>query len=458
MAEYPELWFWYPDLGGGDMPDRLSVSLFDTGKRIALSRAGSEVSLRGKSVQFLLALLATESPRYVFRDELHRLSAWRTMSAASVGKQAARIVDSLNRGLGPIIEWELKTQAWRLKERELGHLPQSVKDEARQLLSHSNWSGILRFADVPAASMASWMKACGSALVEMTLGQAENGYRKLRLANEISDHEGIGAISDVLATRIGQALPRPHLPVPGLSSSSAFLEAAEARRVAAYARTAPSDEWPDQFDLLYRKLLRMIDLGDTSSQAILFNSLAILARRLGRIGEAIDCIREAAALALFSGDIVLIQNVSFNFGNILSDAARSDPECCSRDTYLGLIELDMEIRRRLQIGKDSAQAELLYAFLTLEKGELASVERGLAEAKEIISVSQQPYDIALFQRIKGLLLCDSNPAGSSQHAEGIAALEQAEALYESVGNKVAAAEVARDLLPRRSFADANAGP
>lgn len=431
------------------MPDKFSVILFGKGRRLVLRRGTAEVPLRGKAIQLILALVTTDFPRYLSRDELYRLSSWKGMSASSVGKQVARIVDAINKRLGPVVEWELKTQAWRFHKECSEQIDQAIKAEALSLLAQESWSSILRFASVPATSMAGWMQICGSALVEMTLGKAEEGYRKLRLAVEISDHEGIGAISDVLATRVGQALPRPHLPVPGSFAASAFFEAAEARRLAAYARTSPSEEWPFQYDLLHRKLLRMIEAGDTSSQAILFNSLAILARRLGRMDEAVDCIREAAALALFSGDIVLIQNVSFNFGNILAGLARVEPKICSSDVYLGLINLDIEIRQRLQIGKDSAQAELLYAFLSLEGGNYDGVEQGLSQAEEIIAVSQQPYDIALFQRIRGLLLCEKNPPASSLYKEGLAALERSIELYSSFNNKVAADEVSRDLASRR---------
>lgn len=431
------------------MPEKLSVNIFGRGKRVILSHGKAELSLRGKAVQFILALVTTDFPRHLTRDGLHRLSRWQGMSAVSVGKQAARIVDLINCQLGPVVEWELKTQAWRLRKELSIKIDQAIKTEAKSLLAQESWSSILRFASVPVASMADWMQMCGGALVELTLGRADEGYRKLRVAVEIADHEEVRAISDVLATRVGQALPRPHLPVPGSFTASTFLEVAEARRLAAYARNSPSEEWSLHYDVLHRKLLRMIEVGDTSSQAILFNSLAILARRLGRMDEAVDSIREAAALSLFSGDIVLIQNVSFNFGNILAAMARIDPSYCSSESYLGLINLDIEIRRRLQIGKDSAQAELLYAFLSLERGNHDQVERSLHQADEIISISKQPLDIALFQRIRGLLLCEKYPPSSSLYKDGLAALERAIELYSSFHNKVAADEVSRDLAARR---------
>jgi len=426
-----------------------SVAIIGAGKRVILRYGQHQLSLRGKGVQFVLALITTQYPKYFSRDELHLLSDWKAMSAASVGKQAARLVDTINQKLSPIIEWELKTNAWRLQRNIVEILAAETVAEARHVLSKESWSSILRFSGAPADKMASWVRLCGQALVEMTQGRAEEGYLALRRASETMEHEGIAGITDVLATRLGQALPNPHLPVPGSAPPSTFMEAAEARRLAAYARMTPSAEWPYQFDLLHRSLVRMIEIGDTATQAILFNALAVLARRMERLDEAIDCIKEAAALALFTGDIILIQNISFNFGNILNDLSDLRPELFHRDNALELIQLDIELRKRLKLGLDSAQAELLYAYLELESGHYESVEALLESAREIIAVSQQPYDLALYERIKGQLLCDTSLARSPQRDDGIAALERSLSLYSQYGNTVASEAVQRELERRR---------
>lgn len=259
------------------------------------------------------------------------------------------------------------------------------------------------------------------------------------------------AISNVLATRLGQKLPKPHLPVQKSSSASEFLEAAEARRIAAYARTSPSSEWEKQYAILRKTLLKMRAVGDTTSQAIIFNALSVLARRMGHMDEALDCIREAAALAIFSGDLALIQNVAFNFGNILSGIARHDPNSFKSDIFLGLIDLDIELRSRLRIGYDSAQAELLCSYLSYESGDFEGAGARLSQAEPVISVSQQPYDIALYERVKGLLLCDRHKPQDAQFYEGITALEASVTIYTNIGNLVAAEEVSRDLSLRREM-------
>lgn len=426
----------------------LEVVVHPSGNTIALSQGGQRLNLRGKAVEFVLALITTAPGAFLTRDELHRLHSWKLMSSGSVGKQAARITDKLNRSFGAIIEWGLKTGNWRLERDVLAAISPEICEQCRSILARSDWTAILRFDAVPAQSAARWMQLCGSALADMTEGKAAAGYQKLRQANELSDHEGIAAISDVLATRIGQALPRAHLPVPSATATSAFMEAAEARRMAAYARLSPSSEWQHQFDLLHRRLLRMVQSGDTATQAILFNAMAILARRLGRMTQALDCIREAAALAVFSGDIVLIQNISFNFGNIITGMAREVPGAFPPDIYLGLLQLDIELRERLQIGKDSAQAELLCAFLLYEQGRFEDVAVFLAKADAIIVQSHQALDLALRARIFGLLACDTNPTGSPAFAEGLAALQKSVESYRKYGNQIAAEEVSRDLQVR----------
>ena len=433
------------------MVDDIALSIEGSAKRITLKSARSELFLRGKSVQFFLALLATDSPRYLATDELHALSDWRLMTVSSVGKQAARIVDSIAKSGFPIIEWEMKTAGWRLISEFRNSIADDLIQLARQSLSDSQWARLFRFSSVDTADVARWMQLCGSALIDMTEGQPEVGYTKLRDASLVSGDEGILAISNVLATRLGQKLPKPHLPVQKSSSASEFLEAAEARRIAAYARTSPSSEWEKQYAILRKTLLKMRAVGDTTSQAIIFNALSVLARRMGHMDEALDCIREAAALAIFSGDLALIQNVAFNFGNILSGIARHDPNSFKSDIFLGLIDLDIELRSSLRIGYDSAQAELLCSYLSYESGDFEGAGARLSQAEPVISVSQQPYDIALYERVKGLLLCDRHKPQDAQFYEGITALEASVTIYTNIGNLVAAEEVSRDLSLRREM-------
>lgn len=434
--------------GGTSAAARLVVVPHPSGSSICLSRGDHRLMLRGKAVEFVLTLVTSARGEFVSRDELHRLQAWKMMSSGSVGKQAARITDKVNAQFGPVIEWGLKTANWRLEPAIHDAIAEATRAQCRSILSRNDWKTILRFDTVPAQSAARWMQLCGSALADMTEGKAQVGYQKLRQAIALSDHENIAAISDVLATRMGQALPSAHLPVPSAPANSAFLEAAEARRMAAYARLSPSSEWEHQFDLLQRRLLRMVQSGDTATQAILFNAMAILARRLGRMEQALDCIREAAALAIFSGDILLIQNISFNFGNIIVGVMRENPAAFPPETALSLLQLDIELRERLQIGRDSAQAELLYAFLLYEKGMVDEARDYLIKADAIIALSRQAIDLALRDRVYGLLACETNRPGSPEHSEGLAALRKSADRYRQHGNLIAADEVARDLAVR----------
>lgn len=420
------------------------IELSGSDRVLVLRRRQTDLRLRGNAVQFVLALIGIEHPRYLTRDALHRLGKWRAMSAESVGKQAARIVDKLNDRFGPLVEWELKTASWRFRGDVFASIPATVRQQARKLLEQSDWKSALRFDTLPTSLISQWAHLCASALADTTEGKAEVGYAKLLQAYQLTQHDDLRAITDVLATRAGQTLPRPHLPVPPANAASAFQEAAEARRLAAYARMASSAEWESHLNSLRRSLMRVIETGDTATQAILFNAMAILARRLGRIDEAVDCAREAIALAIFSGDLILIQNVSFNLGNIISGQARNDNVAGQAQSYERLLQLDIELRQRLNIGKDSAQAELLCAYLNYERGDIAVAQTFLEHARPIIAVSQQPYDIALYQRVAGLCLCAANDPQSESHAQGLEALETAIAIYSEHGNLIAAHEVARD--------------
>jgi len=118
------------------------------------------------------------------------------------------------------------------------------------------------------------------------------------------------------------------------------------------------------------------------------------------------------------------------------------------DTALNLLRLDIELRERLKIGKDSAQAELLYAYLSHETGKFEDAKHYLTKADAIIAQSRQALDLALRDRVFGLLACDTNAPGTSQYAEGLAALRKSADRYRKHGNLIAAAEVEQDIASR----------
>jgi tetratricopeptide (TPR) repeat protein len=208
----------------------------------------------------------------------------------------------------------------------------------------------------------------------------------------------------------------------------------EARRVAAYAIRSDSAAWEKQVRELKRLLPRLITTGALTTQAYVLNGIALLSRRLGRFQEALHFSCEAVPLAIFSGDLALIQSVLFNAGNIISELRRTDPQQMALVDPLALIEMDIMIRRQFGLGRDSAQAELLLAFLAFENNDVERAEHWLEEAQGIIETTKILPDQALFYRIRGLVALSRQAKDQS----GLADLARAILLFQEIGNQASA--------------------
>jgi tetratricopeptide (TPR) repeat protein len=414
---------------------RMAIITLDTERhRLVLMGTAGPITLRGKMVEFFGLLLSAEG--WTTAADVHALPAWRGMAHESVGKQVARQIDALRAQGHDLVDWRGKTIAWQFKAAVKAGLDAAVPGEARAWLDARQATSARRFGAVDPAAMAQWAMRSAAATIAITTGEARAGYGALRQAYAGIDHPDLLAITNVLATRIGQRLEEPHDPVPGGLGSypSVFEQAVEARRMAAYAIRSDSTAWEGQVRGLKRLIPRLSAAGSLTSMAYVHNGIALLLRRLGRHAQALDHVQEAVPLAIFSGDLTLIQSVLFNFGNILSELRRSQPHALPGVDPLQLLEADIAIRQQFGLGKDSAQAELLLAYLAFENGELDRAARWLAASAAIIAVNKAPADRALFHRVAGLLACARQPG----NAEGLADLDRAITLFDRLGNKASA--------------------
>lgn len=402
--------------------------------QIRLESADSSLVVRGKMAEFLCQLMVQND--WVSANAVHALPGWRTMAMASVGKQISRQIDTLIARGFDVLDWTGKTVSWRLKPQLRSGLTSSTVAAARAWLEDREASIANRFKAVALPEITQWAIHSASAMIAITSGNVGQGYAALKQAYGATDHPDLLAITNVLATRIGQRLETPHSPVPANlgGNLSVFELSVEARRLAAYAIRSDSNDWAAQLLVLQRLLSRLASVGALDTKAYVLNGIALLLRRLGRHVEAVSYMQEAVPLAVFSGDLALIQSIFFNFGNILSDLRRTQPDQMAGVDPLPLLELDIAIRRQFGLGKDSAQAELLIAYLSLEQGQLTQVDRWLAEAQAIIRLSNSLADRALFHRISGLLKLQRAPGA----ADGLSDLETAISLFEAVGNTASA--------------------
>jgi tetratricopeptide (TPR) repeat protein len=418
----------------------LSLAVNAEKRQIIISDGKKERLVRGGASQFICLLILSDQDGYTFCDEVHELPAWRTMMLSSVGKQVARHIKNLSNEGFDIVEYLKKTDGWKLKPKLYSSLSIDEKNKAESMLTSFNWSQWRRFSDVDTYDVSAWTLQNTEALLQMTTGHVELAYGTLKAGYVHANNNDLLSISNILATRIGLRLSTPHLPVDpeNQENLSYFEQAVFARRLAANAVSASSDQW-QAFTLELEELLPQLAVrGNLTTQAVVLNALALLHKRLQNWGQALAFVEEAAPLAVFSGDVVLIQNVIFNFGNLLSEMARLEQYNIPADQYLRLLEMDLKIRHTLGIGKDSAQAELLLAYLNFESGNLDEATQYLRKSKDIISLSTANADLALYNRIDGLIeiqMCQQT--GDSLDA-GLSKLDSAVSIFTKIGNHASA--------------------
>ena len=134
---------------------------------------------------------------------------------------------------------------------------------------------------------------------------------------------------------------------------------------------------------------------DIGGLAIIYNTMAVVSRRADIPSDGEAYLRQAIPLAIAAGDLVTLQNAIFNLGHcryVKLHKAGQKPD----KIVFQLIDLDREIRRKLGLGKDSAQGEILGANLALKVGDIKLSNNYLDEAEKFVS---SDYDQACFHRI-----------------------------------------------------------
>ncbi len=421
---------------------------FDIDRNLAVvsGNAGSR-TIRGKAVELLGLLVVNPPETYVTRDAVHQLPSWRGMTVESVGKQAARIADGLADAGLAVIEFKQKTNGWRLPPALHQQLSRSTISAATTLLAGQNWNRWERFGTVPHKELTDWMIAITEATVSMTLGESKLGYEQVRSAYGATGNADLLAIANVFSTRIGQRLAVPHLPIPArdLKNCSPFEIAIESRRLASYATRSNSRSW-GKFQKKLEYILSLVaDGGDFTTRAIVLNALALLYRRTGDLENALRHIKETVPLAVLNGDVHFIQNVMFNLANILSELARRNPEFDPWNCHVTLLEGELNLRQRAGIGNDSAQTELLLAFLCMENANLEGALHYLALSDAIIRINNSVPDRALYHRIMGL--CHANEiAFDLKNADlALQQLTRSYELFSKAGNIASAAVVRAEM-------------
>lgn len=426
----------------------LTVNISPAAKRIAFNASSIHRVETSKNFEFLCALIASPHDDFLYGDVIGQLPGWARMLPESIGKQVARmIVQHAQLGIA-VVDYHQKTNGWRLAPDVRTHLPQAQIDTARMVIAGLGWSSDRRFASQDNSALSQWFRQMAAAMIAMTSGDAAKGLEAVKQGMLHGEGDALTGIANIIASRLGQRMPTPHAPVgaehDGLRSP--FEQAIEARRSASYAIRAHASEWAEHLAILEYQHAACARTGDFTTQVVLLNGMAVLARRLGAPQKALVYIKEAAPLAILSGDFFMIQAVSFNMANVLSDLHSGDPAVCSRSDYIDLLRLDIDIRESFGLGRDSAQAELRLAALYCETGALDQAQSMLDNAEQIIAICSSAHDRALSLQVRGNL-----QIAQGNLEVGLVTLRTAMTAFDATGNQSGVEQTRAELSRYRQF-------
>ncbi len=433
---------------------------------VRIEQARNRRQLTGEKWLELFALLGLsrldpEQPeRFVAAQELYRLGSWAQGKYSSLGKQVARKLRELEkRGLS-VVECRGRTKAWRLSmPAEAIVWKPSVTVcrrwiEERQLLDEYDRS-------LSSESLIPWFTKVTHAIIAQHKGRLADSLELLSEAGRHMRHSIVlGSVSEFLEmtlhSRLGRDLSRgEYLPIcPGTLGVALRERAAISRGLV--ARFDHPDEGIRNLRWVAKRLHGCPDINALGSA---YNALGVLARRNKQLGIAEQYLRSAVIYFIASSDLPHLQAALFNLGHTRYQIARARRRM-NRDEMrdaLSLVELDRAIARSLQIGNDSAQAEIVAGTINLRLGDATRARAWYEAGIEINKGVTNDYDSAglarLAARIEWAESQRDHQLGREQRLAILERLREARDLFGSAGeipvmieNEIRAVEAGKDLL------------
>ncbi len=178
---------------------------------------------------------------------------------------------------------------------------------------------------------------------------------------------------------------------------------------------------------------------DISGLGMTYNTMGVLATIAGQPERAEKLLRSSIPLLIVAGDLPTLQGALFNLAHARN--AILSRRCGEKiEEVFDLIDLDCEMRSTLSIGRDSAQAEILAAIISLDIGDLKRAEMYLAKAHDLLKSITSEYDNACyFRTLARLTWCRANSNSSVSKKvtnEVIKYLRTAVRLFRTAGRTV----------------------
>lgn len=349
-----------------------------------------------------LALGRMRGESWVTAATLLELDGWKLNKPHSVGKTVARHIGS-NPVWRACLDTDKKTARWRLHpdtalevvEGEL-YLAEWLRDRgmakprfdiALPWLTHMVWAQ-MKFHRGEISEATSYSRlALDAATEDRCLRVSAVQLIRAQAASGALDRSR-DQVERVLAHRRGVTVPEPE----ALWGSDSLGLHCRARLAAMDALRSNPQEAPQHVASLRRGLQSADSGADLSRQTVLHNTLGVLTRRQGRYSDARFHLGEALVLALIVNDFFTLGGALFN----LALTALVEPRPPNDDRQLtfaeALLGLCAVLDQQVQVGRSSAQAEILLARLHTGRGRLEKADALIDDAQRMVIAIGSAYD------------------------------------------------------------------
>lgn len=401
----------------------LVVDLEDSA--VTVMRAGSLI-WRPRTTQWVefyvaLALARMENGQegWLLSGALCKLGAWRGKKYSSVGKIVARHLAQMRHHYERwIVESPRVTREWRLTldRRAITVLPSEAQG--------ADWL-LARGVEIGSQMLSpAWLTHMTTSLMLLHLGQSaeakDQAVRALHIPgiDDRSVRLAAFAMAKAAALRGELALDREHIDAllgrragrGGASERDLWEDDAAGRHMRMRLATleAIESDFTDasaQSDRLKRRVESLSHCGDLDGLAILHNALGLLATRQGNFAGADYHLTEAIRLALTVSDLFTLGGALFNLAHLFELQSDLEGGMEKSNAAVALLRLCVEMDRRIGVGRNSAQAEILAGRLLALQGRLQPAEELLNRTKKLVAQSGNAYDAGCLLVARATLAC-----------------------------------------------------
>ena len=387
---------------------RLTIRLNLVESDVAIAR-GSKVLWRTKSEKWaecygrlVFAKRADLTSGWITRAALCELRGWNPLLPISVGKELSAHLAQTRAKKACVLESKNPTLSWRLAvdSDQVELVPSTVNLE--------HWLGDRGMGAPFAEVRLDWLSAMVQAQIAFGTGELIKAEQLSWSAFQLERLDSISRqitgmtlvrvaagrnkgflVREVVEKALLEQQPDGEISAWGQGALTDFLQS---RLVAADAVDSPAEEAAARIPTVQRRLEKAGGGGNPASQAVLNNTLGLLARRAGRRLQARSYLSRAVLLALGIGDLFTLGGAMLNLALTRLDEPRGGSEDVAEITRL--LELCVEMDERLAIGRSSAQAEILLARMYAFHGDVDRSESLLHRCVKMVENSGSAYDRA----------------------------------------------------------------